>query len=88
MYIVYDLGKDVVNREKHGISLACAALLDWDSAVVAPDERRDYRERREIAIAYLGPRLHVIVFVDRADVRRVISLRRANKREIERYART
>ena len=29
--------------------------------------------------------LHYVAFVDRADVRRIISLRRANRREVKRY---
>jgi uncharacterized DUF497 family protein len=38
------------------------------------------------AIAYIGVRLHYIVYVDRGDVRRFISLRKANLKEIKRYA--
>jgi len=38
------------------------------------------------AIAYIGDRLHYVVYVDRAEVRRIISLRKANLREVKRYA--
>jgi uncharacterized DUF497 family protein len=39
-----------------------------------------------IGIAYIGLRLFVVVYVDRSEVRRIISLRKANRREINRYA--
>jgi uncharacterized DUF497 family protein len=52
------------------------------------DTRRDYGEARMCAIAYIGVRLYYVAFVDRADVRRIISLRRANLKEVKRYAET
>ena len=45
-----------------------------------------YSEVRMCAIAYIGNRLHYVVYVDRDGARRVISLRKANLREIKRYA--
>jgi uncharacterized protein len=44
--IEFDLGKDQVNRLKHGISLAVAADMDFDDALVIPDRRRAYGEDR------------------------------------------
>jgi hypothetical protein len=38
------------------------------------------------AIGYIGLRLYCVVFVDRPDSRREISLRKANQREVKRYA--
>jgi uncharacterized DUF497 family protein len=38
------------------------------------------------AIGYLGSRLFFVAFVDRNDGRRIISLRKANKRKMKRYA--
>jgi len=38
------------------------------------------------AIAYIGMRLFYVVYVDRAGVRRIISLRKANTRKVKRYA--
>jgi len=42
----FDPAKDVANLVKHGLSLADAALLDWDKAAVYPDLRKDYGEAR------------------------------------------
>lgn len=77
---------------KHGLSLSEAASFEWDTAVVWPDRRRDYGEARMAALGYIGLRIMAVVFVDRpADQpteRRVISLRKANSREVQRYAET
>jgi len=85
MEFEFDPIKDAANREKHGISLGDAALLDWDRAGVYPDLRRDYGETRMIALVPLGARVHSVVFVDRNDKRRIISLRKAHFKEVERY---
>jgi uncharacterized DUF497 family protein len=88
MEISFDAQKDWLNQVKHGISLADAVYFEWDSALETIDARRNYGECRMIAISYLGGRLHVIVYVDRGDVRRIISLRKANLREVNLYAKT
>ena len=49
MQIDFDLKKDVANRANHGVSLAIAASLDWDSALVWVDDRFEYDELRMIA---------------------------------------
>lgn len=88
MNIEFDPIKDHSNHEKHGVSLADANLFEWDSAVTWQDIRHDYQEPRMTGLGYIGNRLFCIVFVDRADKRRIISLRKANTREINRYAST
>jgi len=62
--------------------------LEWDSLLAWPDLRRAYGENRQCGIGYVGPRLFFVAFVDRADGRRIISLRKANSREMKRYAET
>ena len=46
------------------------------------DTRRDYGETRMIALCAIGERLYCVVYVDREDARRIISLRKANYREV------
>lgn len=86
MEISFDTTKDAANLEKHGISLAAAAMIEWDDALTWADDRYNYGEARMCAIAYIGERLHSVVYVDRAEARRIISLRKANLREVKRYA--
>jgi len=85
MDVTFDPAKDGANLAKHGVSLAEAASIEWDEAVMWPDLRRDYGEPRVVALAPIAERLHCVVFVDRDDSRRIISLRRANQREFDFY---
>jgi uncharacterized DUF497 family protein len=87
MEIEFDAGKDRTNREKHGISLAAAADMDFEVAQVIPDERRDYGEARYWAVGPITGRLHVLAFTMRGQRLRAISLRKANERERRRYER-
>ena len=90
--MTFDPAKDAANVAKHGVSLTEAAGFEWGSAVVWPDTRRDYGEARMVALGYIGLRIMNVVFVDRPPEqpteRRVISLRKANTREVKRYAET
>jgi|WetSurMetagenome_2_1015567.scaffolds.fasta_scaffold131947_2 uncharacterized protein len=88
MRIEFDAAKEVVNVGKHGVSLSLAAHLDWENALVWIDERREYGETRMIALAPGSGVLYYVAFVDRGRVRRVISLRRANRREVKHYVRS
>jgi uncharacterized protein len=85
MQIEFDPNKDEANQSKHGFSLALAAELDWEAALVWIDERFEYSEKRMIALAPQTNILYCVAFVDRSEVRRIISLRRANRREVNRY---
>ena len=85
MKIEFDPAKDVANQAKHGVSLSMASDLDWEAALVWVDERFEYRETRMIALAPETEILYYVAFVDRGEVRRVISLRRANRREVKHY---
>ena len=68
------------------MSLGFAKELDWDSALVWVDVRRDYGEIRMVALAPQAGILYFVAFIDRASSRRIISLRRANRREVKHYA--
>jgi uncharacterized DUF497 family protein len=81
----YDPAKSEANQGKHGVFLALAEAIDWSSVWCAPDDRKDYRELREIGYAVIEGRLYCVVFTQRGRAFRVISLRKANNREIERY---
>lgn len=85
MRIEFDPVKDTINQTKHGISLALAAELDWEAALVWVDDRFRYNETRMIALAPKTGILYYVAFVERGAVRRVISLRQANRREVKYY---
>ena len=85
MQITFDEAKDVLNKIKHGLSLTEATKLEWDDALIWQDTRRNYGETRMIALGAVGERLYCVVYVDRNDTRRIISLRKANNKEKKLY---
>ena len=85
---VFDPAKDAINRTKHGVPLALAEILLAGSHATTTDDRFDYGEVRQIAVGLINDRFFVCVYVDRHAKRRVISLRKANKREVKRHAKT
>ena len=85
MQIEFDSAKDRANFEKHGVFLGMAVELDWDAALVWVDERFEYNETRMIALVPKAEILYYVAFVDRGEVCRIISLRRANRREVKHY---
>ena len=86
MRITFDPAKDAANIAKHGVSLAAAWEIEWETLWCFEDDRRDYGEPRMVGYAYIGLRLYCLVYTDRGESRRVISLRKANGREVKRYA--
>lgn len=85
MEIEYDPAKDRENLAKHGVSLGLAAELDWDAALVWVDDRFDYDELRMIALAPRTGMLYYVAFIDRGNASRIISIRRATRREVNHY---
>jgi len=85
MKIEFDPEKNEKNIRDRGINFELAADFDLATAKIWPDMRRDYGEARYIALGYIGERLHSLVFTVRNDVLRVISLRKANQREVRSY---
>lgn len=60
---------------------------EWDNVVITNNNRRG--EVRFVAYGYINDRLHVVVYTIRADaVRRIISIRKTNLREMRTYAKT
>ncbi len=85
MSFTYDPRKSRRSIVERGISFDLAERFEWDRAWVVEDLRRDYGERRFRALGMIEGRLHALVFTPREAVVHVISLRKANHREIRRY---
>jgi len=86
MQITYDPIKDDTNQLKHGVSLSLAIKLEWDLLLTSVDNRNDYGECRMVGYVPINDRVYCVVYVDRDQQRRIISLRKANKREVKSYA--
>lgn len=85
MKISYDPVKNAKNISERGISFDDVYDFEWQTARIVPDLRKDYGENRYIAAGFLAGRLHILVFTPTADGIRVISFRKANRRELRRY---
>jgi uncharacterized DUF497 family protein len=87
VYYEFDPDKDRRNIAKHrGVSLADVDGFDWETARIRQDSRQHYPEARFEAIGCIEDRVYVLVFCLRGEAVRIISLRKANLREVKRYA--
>ena len=78
--------KHAKNVRERGIEFERFAEMDVDAAISSEDTRRNYGEQRLRVLGYIDGRLHAAVITPRSDAIRVMSLRRANKREVRAYA--
>jgi uncharacterized protein len=84
MKIMFDPAKDEINIAKHGVSLARS--VDLEILAFIEDRRTDYGEVRYRAWGLIDGKAHCLAFTDRDGTFRAISLRRAHKKEMDRYA--
>jgi uncharacterized DUF497 family protein len=70
------------------LSFELVELSEWATALMEEDTRKAYGERRFQVLGYIGERLHAMVFTPREGKVHVISLRKANSREVKKYAKT
>ena len=87
MEIEFDRIKNAKNIQERGISFELAVEFNFGSAFIWQDVRHEYSEPRFCALGYINDRLYSLVFTPREQVMRVISLRKANQREIKLYVR-
>lgn len=80
-----DPAKSARNVLERGIPFDAVQDFEFETALVAEDDRQDYGEVREVAFGLIGERVHVLVFTMRGENCHVISLRKANRREVKRY---
>lgn len=88
MKIEFDPDKNQRNIAERQLSFELAEDFEWETALIWEDKRQDYGETRLSALGYVGMRLYHLTFTLRSDRIRVISLRKANRREVQRYAET
>ena len=84
MQFEWDEEKDRINRVKHGIDFETAKDL-WDDTNRVEIQVSYPIENRSIMIGKIGNKLWTAIFTQRGDAIRVISVRRARKREAELY---
>ena len=83
--IAFDLAKRERAWRERGLDFADAALVFDGETFTFDDKRRDYGERRRITAGFLAGRMVVVVWVERGKARHVVSMRKANERELKAY---
>ncbi|MDO5680970.1 MAG: BrnT family toxin [Pelistega sp.] len=84
MKIEFDLKKNLANIEQRGICFSTVVNFDFENALEVIQDVNG--EIRYFALGTIHKRLYALVYTLRGDcVLRVISLRKANKREVILY---
>lgn len=83
MEFVWDDAKSQRNFLERGFGYGFAAQIFEGPTIEWCDIRKDWRETRIVAVGSIEGRIFTVVYTDRDDVRRIISARRARKKEVE-----
>ena len=86
MKIDFDPAKHEITLMTRGLNLADAVLVFAGPTLTVEDDRKDYGEMRQITIGLLDGRMVLIAWTQRGDTRRIISMRKANDREVLKYS--
>ena len=81
----WDEAKNRRNFAKHGLALEDAEKVFAGPCVTFEDDRFDYGEERLITLGLLVGRVVLIAHAPRGERTRIISMRKANRREQEIY---
>ena len=85
MHVEWDSAKDAINQRKHGVGFREAAEIFRGHVLVAEDTRRDYGERRLIALGEYDSEIIRLVFTERDRNIRIISAWKANRNDRKTY---
>lgn len=85
MIIEFDPEKRRKTLQERGLDFDRAREIFNAVNVTAEDVRFDYGEQRFITVGALDGRMVVVVWTSRGEKRRIISMRKANEREIEKF---
>lgn len=84
----WDARKSRANLRKHHIDFEAAKRIFDGPRLEKIDERRNYGERRIIAVGAVDDVVIVVVYTERREARRLISARKANGKERIAYHQT
>lgn len=81
----WDENKRLENYKKHGIDFIDACQIFDDIHFIIPSSKIKGREQRRVAIGLLKEKEVLVVFTERYDKKRIISARRAKRKERKRF---
>ena len=85
MQVEFDSTKRDITLAQRGLDFADAAKVFAGVNVTFQDMRQSYGEPRFNTLGLLGGRMVVVTWTPRGEVRRIISMRKANEREQARF---
>lgn len=86
MKIEYDSAKRDTTLLNRNLDMADAFEVFQGCHTTFPDIRFDYGEDRYITVGFIEGRMIILAWTQRNDVRRIISMRKANDREKTKFA--
>lgn len=87
MVIIFDPAKNARNITERGLPFTLFEQFDFTSIFTQEDTRKAYGETRLRIFGVVEGRLYVAVVTPRGEDLRVISLRKANRKEVAEYER-
>jgi uncharacterized protein len=82
----WDDVKNARNLARHGIGFEAMGDFDWDRSIIVDRSRHADGERRFAGIGPLHGKIYTVIYTWRGGTMRIISLRRANRKEEKTYA--
>lgn len=87
MRIEFDTAKRDATLRSRGLDIADAGAVLDGTHMTIPDVRFGYGEDRFVTVGFLSGRMVVLAWTPRGSVRRIISMRKANERERQKFGR-
>lgn len=85
MEITYDAEKRELTLERRGLDFEDAEHVFAGPVFDLEDDRQDYGETRWLTFGLLDERMVAVVWTPRGEARHIISMRKVNDREKNRY---
>ena len=82
MPVEFDQRKHAATLQARGLDMGRAGEVFAGATLTVEDDRRDYGEDRFITIGFLDNTMVVLAWTPRGDAHRIISMRKANEREL------
>ena len=81
----WDEAKRLAHLKKHGVDFADIRAFDWNASIEWIDDSEDYGEERFLALGPFRGRIYSVAYTERRGMPRIISFRKATRKEIKRY---
>ena len=77
--------KRLAGLKKRGVDFADIRAFDWNASIEWIDDSENYGEERFRALGPFQGRIYNVAYTERRGMTRIISFRKATRKEIKRY---